>query len=257
MKSLHDYKVIKNQEYPKPPVFDTDKETVKKIIENATKRNVHTLGLESFELLKAYQISTVDTVITRTIDETVQSADMLGYPLVMKIVSPQISHKTDEDGIRLNLKNKKEIQTAYKDMMQNIPLKEPNAHIEGVQLQKMLSDGVEVIIGMVRDPTFGPMIMFGLGGVHVELFKDVIFKIAPINRIEAENMIKQTKTFKLLSGTRGDKPKDIKSITDIILKVSQLVTDFPEINEFEINPLIVFEQGAAAVDMRLNLKRSE
>ncbi len=255
MKSLNDYNIIKNQEYPKPPVFDTDKETVKKIIENANKRNVHTLGLESFELLKAYQIPTADTIITRTIDETVQSADMLGYPLVMKIVSPQISHKTDVGGIRLNLKNKEEIQTAYKDMMQKVRLKEPDANIDGVQLQRMLSDGVEVIIGMVRDPTFGPMIMFGLGGVYVELFKDVVFKIAPVSRIEAENMMKEIKAFKLLLGARGDKPKDIESITDTILKVSQLVTDFPQINEFEINPLIVSEEGSSAVDMRLNLKK--
>ena len=142
------------------------------------------------------------------------------------------------------------------DMMENIPKKEPEAQLEGVQLQQMLSGGKEVIIGMIQDPTFGPMLMFGLGGIYVEIVKDVKFAIAPVSEIEAKNMITGIKTHKLLEGTRGDKASDIDSISDIILRISQLVTDFPEINEFEINPLMVFEEGkgALAVDMRLILK---
>jgi acetyltransferase len=142
-------------------------------------------------------------------------------------------------------------------MMTNIPIKEPEAKIEGVQLQKMLTGGMEVIIGMVQDPTFGPMLMFGLGGIYVEIFKDVKFVIAPINEIEAKDMITGIKTYKLLEGARGDKAKDIESIAQIILRISQLAIDFPEINEFEINPLMVFNSrdGALAVDMRLILKK--
>jgi len=144
-------------------------------------------------------------------------------------------------------------------MMKNIPLKEPEADLEGVQLQKMLTGGTEVIIGMVQDPTFGPMLMFGLGGIYVEVLEDVKFAIAPVNEMEAKDMIRKIKTHELLKGVRGAKPKDVDSIADIILRISQLVTDFPEINEFEINPLMVFEEGdgALAVDMRLMLKEGD
>jgi acetyltransferase len=256
MKALYDYTIIKNQEYPKPPKFEVDKSIVKRIIEDAKKKGVYTLGLESFDILKAYGIPTVGTAITQTVEETIESGEEIGYPLVMKIVSPQISHKSDVGGIKLNLNNAEEVKAAYEDMMENIPKKEPEANIEGVQLQKMLSHGMEVIIGMVKDPTFGPMLMFGLGGIYVEILKDVKFAIAPVNEIEANNMITGIKTFELLKGTRGNKAKDIESIAQIILRISQLVTEFPEINEFEINPLIVFEEGegALSVDMRLILK---
>nr|WP_319374619.1 acetate--CoA ligase family protein [uncultured Methanobacterium sp.] len=256
LKTLYDYTIIRKQEYPKSPEFDVDKNLVKNIIENAREKGMHTLGLESLDILKAYGIPTVGTAITKTSQETVKAAEEIGYPLVMKIVSPQISHKSDVGGIKLNLQSAEEVKAAYADMMENIPLKEPEADLEGVQLQKMLSGGTEVIIGMVQDPTFGSMLMFGLGGIYVEVLEDVKFAIAPVNEGEAKDMIRQIKTHELLEGTRGDKPKDVDSIADIILRISQLVTDFPEINEFEINPLMVFNEGdgAMAVDMRLMLK---
>ncbi len=256
LKALHDYNVIKNQKYISPPQFDVDKNTVKSIIEDAKNKGAYTLGLESFDILKAYGIPTVRTAITTTIEDTLESAELMGYPLVMKIVAKQISHKYDVGGIKLNLNNAEEIKAAYEYMMKNIPIKEPEAKLEGVQLQKMLSNGMEVIIGMVQDPTFGPMLMFGLGGIYVEIFKDVKFAIAPVNEIEAKDMITGIKTYELLEGARGDKAKDVESIVQIILRISKLATDFPEINEFEINPLIVFdeEEGALAVDMRLILK---
>ncbi|MGA2676297.1 MAG: acetate--CoA ligase family protein [Methanobacterium sp.] len=258
MKALYDYCIIKNQEYPKPPKLEVNKSIVKRIIEDAKKKGVYTLGLESFDILKAYGIPTVGTAITSTVEETMESADEIGYPLVMKIVSPQISHKSDVGGIKLNLNNAAEVKAAYEDMMENIPKKEPKAHIEGVQLQKMLSDGTEVIIGMVKDPTFGSMLMFGLGGIYVEILKDVKFAIAPVNEIEAKKLITGIKTYELLEGTRGSKARDVESIAQIILRVSQLVTDFPEINEFEINPLMVFGEGegALSVDMRLILNEN-
>lgn len=256
MKTLYDYTIIREQEYPKSPEFDVDKNLVKNIIENAREKGMHTLGLESLDILKAYGIPTVGTAITKTAEETVKAAEEIGYPLVMKIVSPQISHKSDVGGIKLNLTSAEEVEAAYADMMENIPLKEPEADLEGVQLQKMLSGGTEVIIGMVQDPTFGSMLMFGLGGIYVEVLEDVKFAIAPVNEGEAKDMIRKIKTHELLEGARGDKPKDVDSIADIILRISQLVTDFPEINEFEINPLMVFNEGdgAMAVDMRLMLK---
>lgn len=254
MKTLYNYSIIKDQEYPDSPDFNVNKEIVKNIIQEAQEKDMYTLGLESFDILKSYGIPTVGTAITKTLEDTVKAAEEIGYPLVMKIVSPQISHKSDVGGIKLNLNNADDVKAAYEDMMENIPKKEPNATLEGVQLQKMLSGGKEVIIGMVQDPTFGPMMMFGLGGIYVEILKDVKFAIAPVNEEEAREMISGIKTHELLEGTRGDKPMDTEAIADIILRISQLVTDFPEINEFEINPLMVFEEGALAVDMRLMLK---
>ena len=254
LKTLYNYSIIKDQEYPDSPDFDVDKEIVKNIIQEAQEKDMYTLGLESFDILKAYGIPTVGTAITKTLEDTVKAAEEIGYPLVMKIVSPQISHKSDVGGIKLNLNSADDVKAAYEDMMENIPKKEPDATLEGVQLQKMLSGGKEVIIGMVQDPTFGPMMMFGLGGIYVEILKDVKFAIAPVNEEEAREMIAGIKTHELLEGTRGDKAMDTEAIADIILRISQLVTDFPEINEFEINPLMVFEEGALAVDMRLMLK---
>lgn len=258
MKALYRYSKIKDMEYQEPPKFDVDKKLVEDIIKNAYDNGDLSLGLESFDILKAYGIPTVGTAITTKLEDTVTAAEEIGYPLVMKIISPQISHKSDVGGIKLNLNNKEEVEEAYNDMMKNIPLIEPDADLEGVQLQKMLSGGKEVIVGMVKDPTFGPMIMFGLGGIYVEILKDVKFAIAPVNHEEAYSMVKNIKTHKLLEGARGENPSDIDSITEIILRISQLVTDFPEINEFEINPLIVFDEGegALAVDMRLVLKEN-
>ncbi len=256
MKALYDYTIIKAREYPEPPVFDVDKEAVKNIIENARKRGTNTLGLESFDILKAYGIPAVGTAISKTLKETVDAAEEIGYPLVMKIISPQISHKSDVGGIKLNLNNAEDVKDAYEDMMAKIPEKVPNAVLEGVQLQRMVSGGKEVIIGMIQDPTFGPTLMFGLGGIYVEILKDVKFAIAPVNENDVASMISGIRTHKLLEGSRGSAPADIAAIKDIILRVSQLVLDFPEISEFEINPLIVFDEGegALAVDMRLILK---
>lgn len=228
------------------------------ILKAARTSGRYTLGLESLGILRAYGITAVKTVFAKTEEEAVKAAEEIGYPLVMKIISPQISHKSDVGGIRLSLQNADEVRAAYREMMEDIPEKKPDAVLEGVQMQSMLSGGKEVIIGMTRDPTFGPMLMFGLGGVYVEILKDVMFAIAPVDEKEAREMIMGIKTYPLLSGARGAKPSDIGALVDTILRVSRLVCDFPEIEEFEINPMLVFEEGkgAFAVDMRLKLKKN-
>lgn len=235
-----------------------DKALADKIFKAALDGERRTLGLESFGILKAYGVPVVKTVFAKTEGEALKSADDIGYPLVMKVISPHISHKSDAGGIRLSLQNADEVRVAYREMMESILKKRPDAVLEGVQLQPMLSGGREVIIGMIRDPTFGPMLMFGLGGVYVEILKDVRFAIAPVNEKEAREMIKGIKAFPLLAGVRGAKPSDIDALVDTILRVSRLVCDFSEIEEFEINPMIVFEEGkgALAVDMRLTLKKN-
>jgi acyl-CoA synthetase (NDP forming) len=239
------------------PEFCSDKALADEIFKAALDAERRTLGLESFGILTAYGIPVVKTAFAKTEEEAMKAADDIGYPLVMKIISPQISHKSDVGGIMLFLKNQDEVRTAYREMMKSIPEKRPDAVLEGVQLQPMLSGGREVIIGMIRDPTFGPMLMFGLGGVYVEILKDVRFAIAPVNEKEARDMITGIKTYPLLTGARGSKPSDIGALADTILKISRLVCDFPEIEEFEINPMMVFEKGmgALAVDMRLTLKK--
>jgi acyl-CoA synthetase (NDP forming) len=228
------------------------------IIKAARDVERRTLGLESIGILAAYGIPVVKTAFAKIEEEAIKAADNIGYPLVMKIISPQISHKSDVGGIMLSLKNTDEVRAAYREMMGNIPKKRPDAVLEGVQVQPMLSGGKEVIIGMIRDPTFGPMLMFGLGGVYVEILKDVKFAITPLNEKEAREMITGIKAYPLLAGTRGSKPSDIDALVDAILRVSKLVCDFPEIEEFEINPMVVLEErkGAFAVDMRLTLKKN-
>ncbi|AKB59017.1 Acetyl-CoA synthetase (ADP-forming) alpha and beta chains, putative [Methanosarcina barkeri 227] len=228
-----------------------------RVFEAARAKNRHILGLEAVCILKAYGIPVVKTKFAKTAEEAIIAAEEIGYPLVMKVVSPQISHKYDIGGIKLSLQNAAEVKAAYQDMMDGIKKKLPDAYLEGVQLQPMLSGGKEVILGMVHDPTFGPMLMFGLGGTYVEILKDIQFAIAPVDEREAREMITGIKTYPLLAGVRWEKPSDIDALVYTILRVSRLVCDFPEIEEFEINPMMVFEKGKGvlAVDLRLILKR--
>lgn len=181
-------------------------------------------------------------------------AEEIGFPVVMKINSPDILHKSDFGGIRLGLRNKEEVQIAFIEMMEMIRNKKPDARLEGVLIEAMAPKGSEVIIGMKRDPGFGAMMMFGFGGIFVELFKDVSFRVAPLTKSDAYEMIMTTKAGKLLQGYRGEKEKDIDAIVDVILKLSQISIDFDQIEEIEINPLLVLEEGVLALDGRVILK---
>ncbi len=217
-------------------VSGSDKALADEIFKAALDVQRRTPGLESLGILEAYGIPVVKTVFAKTEEEAVKAAEEMGYPLVMKVVSPQISHKSDVGGIRLSLQSGDEVRAAYLGgMMEKIPEKRPDAVLEGVQIQKMLSGGNEVIIGMIRDPTFGPMLMFGLGGVYVEILKDVRFAIAPpVNEKEAREMIKGIKAYPLLAGARGAKPSDIDALVDAILRISRLVCDFPELRSLRL-----------------------
>jgi acetyl coenzyme A synthetase (ADP forming)-like protein len=255
MNALCDYYTIKNKVYGLPEVFEVDKELAVSIIQEAKTEGRRTLGLESLDLLSSYGIQVVGSGIAKTLPEAVAISEKVGYPVVMKILSPDISHKTDVGGIRLNLEHADDVERAYNTMMSDVRLYMPDALITGVQIQKMLSGGKEVIVGMDRDPQFGPLMMFGLGGTYVEFLKDVSFAVAPISAVEAKHMVSTIKTYPLIAGVRGEAPSDIKSIIDILMKASQLVTDYPEILEFEINPLMVMPdgQGCVAMDVRLTI----
>jgi acetyltransferase len=259
MDALCNYYKIKNHKRGDPEEMPADREYARSFIESASKNKRRVHGLESMDILKAYDIPVVDARVAKDLHEAVEAAEDMGYPVVMKILSPDISHKSDVGGIRLNLKHADEVERAYNSMMSDVRHYMPDAIITGVQLQKMMSGGKEVIIGMDRDPQFGPLLMFGLGGTYVEFLKDVSFAVAPVTREEAKHMVSSIKTYPLIAGVRGEAASDIDSIIQTLLKVSQLVTDFPEILEFEINPLMVMPegQGCVAMDIRFTLNLNE
>ena len=204
-------------------------------------------------LLEAYGIPVVQGHLAENEDDAVRIAEQIGFPVVMKINSPDILHKSDHSGIRLNIDNSSLLRVAYHDMVSSIRENLPEARLEGVLIEAMAPKGQEVIVGMKRDPGFGAMMMFGLGGIFVELFKDVSFRVSPLTEQDALDMIKNTRAGKLLTGYRGEKSVDIGAVVDTILRLSQLSMDFIEIEEIEINPLRVFEKGCLALDGRVIL----
>ncbi|WP_300609718.1 acetate--CoA ligase alpha subunit [Methanohalophilus sp.] len=252
MRALCDYRDIRNHVYDKPQTLDVDRSAVSNVFNRASRENRRLLGLESFDLLRSYGIPVVPTASASNAKEAAKQAEKIGYPVVMKIMSPDISHKTDVGGVRLNLKDAGEVERAYYTMISNTRRYMPSARIQGVQVQKMISGGIEVIIGMNRDVQFGPLLMFGLGGTYVEVLKDVAFRLAPLSKKEAHSMIASIKTYPLLTGVRGERPYDIESVADVLCRVSQLVYENPELLEFEINPLMVLPEGegCVAMDMR-------
>jgi acetyl-CoA synthetase (ADP-forming) len=201
-----------------------------------------------------YGISVTKFNVAKNEKEAAEFAAATGFPVVLKIVSPEIIHKSDAGGVIVNLKTKEEVQAAYNKILQNVKAYKPDANIVGILVQEMAPSSTEVIIGAVKDPQFGQTIMFGLGGIFVELLKDVTFRVAPIDEQEAAEMVVGVKAFPLLNGYRGAKPADVKAIVNLLLCVSKLVMDHPEIKELDLNPILVYPQGAKTVDARIILE---
>lgn len=206
---------------------------------------------ESKEVLKIYTIPTTRERLAVDANDAIKSANTIGYPVVLKICSPRIVHKSDIGGVIIGIHTPKEVKEAYRNIIKNMSVNAPEAKILGILVQEEVPKGFEVIVGAVRDPQFGPVVMFGLGGVFVEVLKDVSFRLAPLTKNEAFNMIKETKGFKILEGLRGEKPADLNALTSVITKVGEIITDLPEVMEIDINPLIVFDKGLVAVDARI------
>ena len=206
------------------------------------------------DLLAHYEISTAPIKLAHDENEAVTLANELGYPIVLKIASPDILHKSDIGGVILNIKNEESLLRAYTQVMERAKSTKPNALIEGVHLQQQIPDGQEVIVGMVRDPQFGPLMMFGSGGVEVEGLRDVAFALAPLNQAEAQKMIRKTWAGRKLKGFRNIPPADEESAIDVLVKLSYLALDNENIEEIEINPLRVLTSGAVAVDVRIKNK---
>jgi acetyl-CoA synthetase (ADP-forming) len=186
--------------------------------------------------------------------EAVKFAEKIGYPVVLKIVSPDVLHKSDVGGVIVNLKDAKEVRNAYNQILQNVKKHRAKAKITGILVQEMAPPSTEIIVGAIKDPQFGPSIMFGLGGIFVEVLKDVTFRVAPITEEEAREMIMEVKAYPLLKGYRNQPPADIDAIVKILLNTSKLVMEHQEIKELDLNPIMVYEKGAKTVDARIILE---
>ena len=234
--------------------FDVCKDDVRTLfakVRDKGRKYVH--ETEAVQVVKSYGFQIPKSKIATNEDDCVNLSEEIGYPVVLKISSPDIVHKVDVGGVELNLKNAQEVRNAFQRIMQNVRQAKADAKIVGINIQEFIRNGKEVIIGMKRDPQFGPLLMFGLGGIYVEIFRDVSFRLAPIKELGALHMIESTKVSKILLGARGERPSDIESIVECLERMSQLVIDFSEIQEIEINPLLVFEQGKGCrvVDARI------
>ncbi len=240
--------------------FKHDKERAGEIIKACLKRKQMYLGeVDGLEILKSYGFNTLTTILAKDEEEAVKTAGNIGYPVVMKIVSPQIIHKSDAGGVKVGLKNEDEARRAFRDIVANANAFNPDAVIDGVLVQKMARPGHEVILGMNRYPVFGPLIMFGMGGIFVEIFKDVVFRIAPVGRNNARTMIKSVKVFPMLDGFRGTPKADVEALQKMIVSLSDLVLDNPGIRELDINPLLVHEdgEGITVADVRIILSEPD
>ncbi|MBD3216500.1 MAG: CoA-binding protein, partial [Candidatus Lokiarchaeota archaeon] len=239
--------------------IDVDKEPVHELFERVRSEGRVSIGdAEAWEVLRAYGFSVPKTRLARSPEEAIEIAEEFGYPLVMKVASPDILHKTDVGGVKVNLRTPGDVRDAFDLMIYRAGRYVPGARVWGCQVQEMVRGGREVLLGMSRDPQFGPLVAFGLGGIYVEALKDVSFRVAPFSPREADEMIREIRAYPLLEGVRGEPPADHQAMVDALLRISQLVTDFPEIVELDINPLMVFEEGrgAMAIDMRLVLSSS-
>ncbi len=237
-------------------LFPVNRRKVEGIIERHQRQKIDDIGeTESKEILEAYGFVTPKGSIATSAEQAANIAKQLGFPVVLKIWSSDILHKSDVGGVRIGLENEQEVKDAFDLMMYRIPKKRPEANILGVLVQEMCKSGKEVILGMNRDPHFGPLMMFGMGGIMVEVLKDVSFYLAPLTAEEAKQMLINTKTYQMLQGVRGEEGVDIESIAEGLQRLSQLVTEFPQIQEMDINPYVVGPEGTTpiAVDARISL----
>ena len=209
--------------------------------------------VESKQLLEEAGIPTARARLAASRDAAVQAARDIGFPVVLKVVSPQITHKSDVGGVKLDLKSPEEVAAAFDEIMAAARRAAPDATIDGVSVQQMARPGIEVIVGVSTDPQFGPVIMFGLGGVLVEVLKDVSFRIIPIAPRDARQMIREIKGFPLLEGYRGQDPADLAALESLLLHVSGFVEKQPEVSELDLNPVFAYKDGALAVDARIVL----
>ena len=252
-------RMTRNRPLPEFAHFDVDRQAVADLIGKVRSEGRVSIGdFEARGIMQAYGLNIPQSEIAETPDQAIDIAGRFGYPVVLKIASPDILHKTDVGGVKVGLENAEDVRDAFELMTYRAQRYIPDARIWGCLVQQMVpSGGLEVLVGMNRDPQFGPLVTFGLGGIYVETLKDVTFRIAPFSPLEAEEMLAEIRAHALLDGVRGKPAADKAAIVDTLLRMGQLVQDFPEIAELDINPLMVYSrnQGAIAIDMRLVLSK--
>ena len=258
LKAMYDFSnwVAESARQKEALQFTKDSARVKAVFEDVRKQGrANLLEEEGYEVLKAYGFPTPKSALGTSAQECLRAANEIGFPVVMKIASPDIIHKSDAGGVKVGIKNEEELKAAFSAIMESAKKYDAKARIKGVLVQEMVKGAKETILGATRDPALGPVLMFGLGGIYVEVLKDVVFRVAPIGKSDAAKMVDSIKTAKLLQGVRGEKPADRNAIIDCLQRLSKLVVDFPEIAEFDINPLLVLEEGKGArvVDARIVL----
>jgi acetyl coenzyme A synthetase (ADP forming)-like protein len=260
LKAMSTYRKYTQEPEHEYETFSVDKQATRKAIAQALSEGRVTIGdAEGRTILSAYGFSIPPSALAETPQQAVEIAERIGYPVVLKVASPDILHKTDVGGVRVGLQTAADVQDAFDLITYRSQRYLPEARLWGCQVQKMVPPGLEVLIGMNRDPQFGPLITFGLGGIYVEILKDVSFRVAPLSRYDAQSMLEEIQAHALLDGVRGQEAMDKQALVDALLRVSQLVEDFPEISELDINPYVVYPKGrgGVAIDMRLVLSPQE
>jgi acetyl-CoA synthetase (ADP-forming) len=224
------------------------------LLEEVKKQGRHILlEPEAKMICSEYGIPIVRFKVAKNLSEALRLAAEIGYPVVLKVISPQILHKSEVGGVVPNIRGPKELRSAYAQMLVSVKKHAPDARIAGVLVEEMAPTSTEVIVGSTKDPQFGHVMMFGLGGIFVEVLKDVSFRVPPITKSDALEMVKEIKGYRVLDGIRNQPPSDIGSLVEILMNVSKLLTDHPELKEIDLNPIIVYPKGAKAVDARMIL----
>jgi acyl-CoA synthetase (NDP forming) len=238
-----------------PETFQVDRATVDRILGEVLESNRRQLTeTEALEVFGAYGIATIPFRVAKSEDEAVESAEDLGFPVVLKVVSADVVHKTDAGGVKVDLRTAQEVGEAYREVLRSVKDYQPDARIDGVLVESFVKGGREVIVGVSTDPKFGPVLMFGLGGIYVEALKDVSFRVHPVTKVDADEMIRSIRGFPLLEGLRGEKGSDLEALAEVIQRISQLVGDHDGILELDLKPFLALDSGGMAVDGGITLK---
>jgi acetyltransferase len=255
IKAMYDHFLRSRRGLPEPGTVERDLERAARVVAEArAKGMLEIVEFQAQEFLAAYGLPTPPTKLARSSDEAVAAAEAMGWPVVLKIASPNISHKSDVGGVKVNMRNAEEVRRTFWDITSRAAKLRPEAYVVGCLVQRMAPPGVkEVIVGFKRDEQFGPLIMFGLGGIYVEVLKDIAFRLAPLSARDAFEIVREIKSYMLLKGVRGEQPVDFEALERIILTISQVAVDFPEILEAEFNPVLVDHDTAIVADVRMTL----
>ncbi len=250
--TLYNYQRWTERPHTEVKHFKVELKLARQIIHRAKRAGQTNLSQDdAMRVLEAYGFPTARTEFAKTRDEAVEAAERTGYPVAMKIVSPDVVHKVDVGAVKLDVNDEQEVREAFDDILNNVKSRVPNARVEGVIVQEQVRGGRETIVGMRRDPKFGPLLMFGLGGIYVEAYRDVSFRLAPVRELGAYNMIRQIRGSKILEGFRGQPSSDIEALAECIERTSQLSQELENVQELDVNPLVAFEKGCKAIDARI------